>query len=125
MSKNQENLSVQAIINTIEKISNDDLKTILQEITKEQEKRLSTNRKNTAKQIRDMAANVGLIVDIKFDNEYHPGVAEIPDKKKKTEAKYQDPDDKNKTWSGRGVRPKWLKEKLDQGHSLEEFLIKD
>ncbi len=36
--------------------------------------------------------------------------------------KYQDPVS-GKTWTGRGVMPKWLKEAIDAGHSRDEFLI--
>ena len=34
-------------------------------------------------------------------------------------AKYRDGE---KTWSGRGRKPKWLLEQLKEGRSLEEFL---
>jgi DNA-binding protein H-NS len=32
-------------------------------------------------------------------------------------------DEEGNTWSGRGKHPGWLTEKLDAGHTLEEFLI--
>ena len=32
-------------------------------------------------------------------------------------------DDDGNTWSGRGKHPAWLKEKLEAGHQLEEFLV--
>ena len=35
--------------------------------------------------------------------------------------KYRDGD--GNTWSGRGKHPGWLTEKLDAGHTLEEFLV--
>src|SRR5262245_27276307 len=37
--------------------------------------------------------------------------------------KYRDPVSPDHTWSGRGKHPTWLKEKLEQGHTLDEFLI--
>lgn len=37
--------------------------------------------------------------------------------------KYRDPDAPDNIWSGRGARPVWLKEKLEQGKKLEDFLI--
>lgn len=43
--------------------------------------------------------------------------------KKPVKPKYQSPDGKD-TWSGRGPRPKWFKELLEQGHSKENLLIK-
>ena len=37
--------------------------------------------------------------------------------------KYRGPD--GSTWSGRGLKPKWLESLLAQGHNLEEFRIKE
>lgn len=46
---------------------------------------------------------------------------------KKTKAvlppKYQHPENPAKTWSGRGRQPAWIKEGLEQGKSLDDFLI--
>lgn len=35
--------------------------------------------------------------------------------------KYSDPENRWNTWSGRGVCPKWLKNYLDKGYTLEDF----
>lgn len=37
--------------------------------------------------------------------------------------KYRDPAKPENTWAGRGKQPRWLKEKLEAGASLEDFLI--
>lgn len=37
-------------------------------------------------------------------------------------AKYRDPAT-GKTWSGRGVMPKWLKAEMDAGRAKDDFLI--
>ena len=37
--------------------------------------------------------------------------------------KYRDPEKPENTWAGRGKQPGWLKEKLDAGASLDDFLI--
>ena len=39
----------------------------------------------------------------------------------KPAAKYRDPRNPGKTWSGRGKKPVWLQELLDQGKTLEEL----
>ena len=49
-------------------------------------------------------------------------------KRKKTEksaspAKYQHPGNPSMTWSGKGRRPKWMKDAEDAGRSRQEFLI--
>ena len=36
--------------------------------------------------------------------------------------KFRDPET-GKTWSGRGLKPKWLSEKLSIGHSLDAFRL--
>lgn len=38
--------------------------------------------------------------------------------------KYRNPRDASQSWSGRGKRPRWLQEQLDQGARLESFQIK-
>ena len=42
-------------------------------------------------------------------------------KRSDSEPKYRGPG--GKTWGGRGARPRWLSNALDEGRSLEEFLI--
>ena len=37
------------------------------------------------------------------------------------EAKYRDPQNPAHTWSGKGRKPAWLKEYLDQGHDLAQY----
>ncbi|MCE0507367.1 H-NS histone family protein [Roseivivax sp. GX 12232] len=37
--------------------------------------------------------------------------------------KYVHPENPAKTWTGRGRQPAWIKEALDAGRSLDEFLI--
>lgn len=38
-----------------------------------------------------------------------------------TTAAYVNPNDPTEVWSGQGRRPKWLKDLLDSGHTLDEF----
>ena len=41
--------------------------------------------------------------------------------RKKTAPKYQGPN--GKTWSGRGIKPRWLSSAIMEGKKLEDFLI--
>lgn len=54
-------------------------------------------------------------------------LSELTQGTKKTKAalppKYRHPENAANTWSGRGRQPKWIKEGLDQGKSLDDFLI--
>ncbi|MBF9059556.1 H-NS histone family protein [Rhodobacterales bacterium HKCCSP123] len=38
--------------------------------------------------------------------------------------KYMHPENPEKTWTGRGRKPKWIEEGLAAGKKLEDFLIK-
>ena len=44
-----------------------------------------------------------------------------PDKRKALAAKYRD--DKGNAWTGRGPRPRWLRDALEQGKVLEDFAV--
>lgn len=54
-------------------------------------------------------------------------LSELTQGAKKTKAalppRYQHPENPTKTWSGRGRQPTWIKEGLEQGKSLDDFLI--
>jgi DNA-binding protein H-NS len=44
-------------------------------------------------------------------------------RKPKSPAKYRNPEDPTKTWTGRGRQPAWIKEGLAAGKSLDDFSI--
>ena len=41
----------------------------------------------------------------------------------KVAPKYRNPDNKTETWSGRGLKPRWLTAKLNKGGKLPDFAI--
>lgn len=47
----------------------------------------------------------------------------MPAGKRTVPAKYADPDDPSVTWTGRGRKPKWVQDRLDQGASLDDLAI--
>jgi DNA-binding protein H-NS len=51
-----------------------------------------------------------------------PATASRDDKRAAVKPKYQDPAS-GKTWTGRGVMPKWMKAAVEAGRSRDEFLI--
>ena len=75
---------------------------------------LAEEKTNAIAEIKEKMAQFGISVD------------ELSTVSKKTrtavKAKYQDPVS-GKTWSGRGVAPKWLQEAVAAGRSRDEFLI--
>ena len=64
------------------------------------------------------AADLGLVAaaSSKSDESSRAG------KRAAVKPKYEDPAT-GKTWSGRGVMPKWMKAAMDAGRNREEFLI--
>ncbi|MDO5768507.1 MAG: H-NS histone family protein [Psychrobacter sp.] len=44
---------------------------------------------------------------------------------KKRSIKYRNPNNSEETWTGRGRKPTWLVAAIDQGKSLNDFLIGD
>jgi DNA-binding protein H-NS len=42
---------------------------------------------------------------------------------KKLKPKYRNPANKNETWAGRGLKPKWVSRLLKQGKKLEDLVI--
>jgi len=75
--------------------------------------------KEVIAQIRELADSIGVIVDI------HENSDKAASKKvsAKVAIKYQNPDDPSKTWTGRGMKPKWLVELMNAGRDQNDFLI--
>ena len=76
---------------------------------------IAERRHETLEQLKEQIAVLGFSVD------------DLAPRKKKTSAstvaKYRDPDMSENVWSGRGKHPAWLRDKLENGHTLDEFLI--
>jgi len=37
--------------------------------------------------------------------------------------KYRDPQNPESTWTGRGMKPRWIRDKLDTGAKIDDFLV--
>jgi len=77
----------------------------------------ASKRKEVMAQIKELAASVDVIVEI------HETEKKSVRKGAKVAIKYRHPDDFNKTWTGRGVAPKWMQELLNAGHQRSEFEV--
>ncbi len=80
-------------------------------------------RADAVAQVRALMAQYGLTL---ADIGAKPPKAATPPKKagtgRKVAAKYRNPATGD-TWSGRGLKPKWLKAALDSGRSLADFAL--
>ncbi len=74
-------------------------------------------RKEGIAKIREIAASIGVSVEISEQAKTSPR------KGGKVAVKYQNPANPANKWTGRGMKPKWLRELIEQGRKLEEFAV--
>lgn len=77
----------------------------------------SNKRKEVIAKIKELAASIDATVEI-----YEQGKKSVR-ATGKLPVKYRYPGDPEKTWTGRGITPLWLKELINNGHSLDEFRV--
>lgn len=74
----------------------------------------AASRKDSVARVKALMAELGLTVaDLQARPANGKGV--------KAPIKFRDPDNKVHTWSGRGIKPKWLQAHLAAGRALSEF----
>ena len=78
-------------------------------------------RKEVIAQIKDLAATIGYTVEL---TEISPDKAVGSSRTgSKVPVKYRNPENPKHQWTGRGMQPKWLRELIEQGRSLDEFSV--
>ncbi|NOD96902.1 H-NS histone family protein [Ruegeria sp. HKCCD6228] len=85
-----------------------------------------SGKEEARKKLRAQAEKLGYSIEELFlsnDDEH-----QTKQRRPKAKPKYRDPENHRKSWAGEDSgrpMPDWLREKLDAGHKLEEFLIED
>jgi len=79
-----------------------------------------SKHKEVIAQIKALAESIGVTVEINED-----GKNASKKVKSTAPAKYRNPNDPSKTWSGNGMTPRWLKTLTDSGRDKNEYLIND
>jgi len=97
-------------------LSSAELESLIEDAKKELVVRRETEKQEAIKQIHSIAAQTGFSLEELL-------ASKAVRKKRKVKPKYCDPDDPTNTWTGRGRKPRWLAKALDEGKSLEDFLI--
>jgi DNA-binding protein H-NS len=99
------------------------LKALFKDIETELKHREVTDKKKALERMRDIAAEYGLTLSevINKDGRLDTEKSKRKNADQSHKAKYSNPDNSDQTWSGRGQKPKWLKEALAKGKTLEEF----
>ena len=76
------------------------------------------SRRAVIAQIKELADSIGVTVTITDGDR-----AVSARKGSKVAAKYRNPHNPDQTWTGRGVKPRWLAALVNEGRQIEEFLI--
>lgn len=100
----------------LEELSYDELA----RIQKDAESLLKAKQKDTLKQAYIQFQQIAKDLGVSVDEIIKAGKSV----KNKRPAKYHNPKDTKKTWSGQGRKPLWLEDELKNGKKLEDFLIK-
>ena len=76
---------------------------------------IAKRRQEELEQLRERAALLGFTAD--------DLVVKKSTRKQNGARKYQDPENPENTWGGKGPKPAWLTDALENGAALEEFAV--
>lgn len=102
----------------LEALSLDELKRLQKEVTKAIDDFEARRQREAIAAVEEKARELGFT--------FAELAAAVPAKKMgktKSPPKYQHPDNPSITWTGKGRQPEWIKEGLEAGKSLDDFLI--
>lgn len=100
----------------IQSLSPEELQTLIKNAESALEAKQANNRKKVITQIKELAASIGVSIEIVDEKTQKKRVSSVA-------AKYANPANPFETWTGRGLPPKWMKALLDQGRNKGEFLL--
>jgi DNA-binding protein H-NS len=92
------------------------------ELERQIEQLRSSERAAAMLKIRELMQAYGLTASDLAGPDRTKGTA-TPGSRKGVAAPVKFRDAQGNTWSGRGLKPKWLQAALEQGNSLEEFAV--
>ncbi len=99
------------------KLSENDLSNLIASAQTALREKQESKRKEVVDRIKELAASIGTKVEIGGANR-GSGL-----KGRKVPIKFQNPKDPSQKWSGRGLKPKWLQNMLDEGHDMKDFEV--
>lgn len=99
--------------------SEEELETTIAEAKKALEAKRREARAGKIAQIKELAASIGVTATISESNV----VPMKAGRGGKVPVKYRDPANPKSQWTGRGMKPRWLQEKIDAGASADDFLL--
>ncbi len=96
----------------------DELNELAQKAVKEAERKERLRVVEFRAEIEAKARELGLSLDEVLQADKGRRGGKVPGK-----VKFRNPSDPSQTWSGRGKRPRWLAEAIDQGAQLDDFAV--
>jgi DNA-binding protein H-NS len=102
----------------IQNLSEQELAELIANASKHLESKRHGKRKEVIAEMKALAASIGMEVEIT-----EAGEKGASRKGSKVPVKYRDPDNSRNTWTGRGVKPRWLSAYVGQGRSVDEFRV--
>jgi DNA-binding protein H-NS len=101
----------------ISTLSEQELAELIASASKQLEHKRGSKKRETVNKIRELAASIGVQIEI-LDSSNKTSRAGS-----KVAVKYRDPSNPKHVWTGRGMKPRWLKSLLDSGRNIDEFLV--
>jgi DNA-binding protein H-NS len=98
-------------------LSESELRAVIEHAGVALKNKQANKKKEIIAQIKDLAASIDMQVELYEEgNKTLRTTSKVP-------VKYRHPSDSGKTWTGRGMTPKWLRDLVDQGRSLDDFKV--
>ena len=104
--------------NNLNDLSEVELASMIENAKKALKDKQESKRKEVLAEIKRLADSIGVTAIIS-----ETGGRTSSRKGSSVPIKYRDPGNSANKWTGRGMKPKWLKELLDHGRDLKEFEI--
>ncbi|CAA9891857.1 DNA-binding protein H-NS [Candidatus Methylobacter favarea] len=98
-------------------LSENELQAVIENAEKALKNKQANKRKEVIAQIKELAASINVTVEI-YETDKRSARKGV-----KVPVKYRHPEDPEKTWTGRGVTPNWMKILLKAGHDRSEFEV--
>jgi len=108
----------------IKDMSLEDLVALQKEIASLITQKQADQKQKLAEQFKELAEKSGLqLGDISWQEEAEKSAKKPERKKKKYHPKYRNPESPEQTWTGLGMKPRWVRALLEQGKTMDDLLI--
>lgn len=104
-------------------LSLSELKALKNRVEKAIERHDKKERTKAIQALKAKAKSLGFSLEDLLDGSKRASTPKAKKTKVRAKVMYRDPENSDQTWVGRGPRPKWLRDKLASGKSLEDFKV--